>query len=429
MNSQQKECVNSRTKKQFFYMIFVLIFVEILDTYTTNYPNVIPSKIIEEFLSDYPTNVANSILSLCVAIATIGMYFVFLNQYMADRIGRKILLAFTVFGMGFSSLLIFTATNIIQYTIYLFMLYIFFSSDIWVIYINEECPPEKRAFWTNLVLIGGVTGALLIPVFRSIYITETVSNWRGMTLFAIFLGIPLSIIIFLTFKETSKYEEIKQSGSLQKKQGNLFKMNLKKVFASKHRREYIAILIISLLSGLNYIFISLGESLISQSPNLNEGDINLIVLVMSGAALLGYIITGIFADKYGRKPLMYAYSILLPVSMIIIAIGINQPNALLLVSIGGCIANMSFWGLGVVVRLVTLEILPTEARGTGSGLKSFVSAAGITTGLLVNSVIVLYYGLSMSFVIFSLLLLINLPLIHWNLKETKGVDLSTINVE
>ncbi len=429
MNSQQKECVNSRTKKQFFYMIFVLIFVEILDTYTTNYPNVIPSKIIEEFLSDYPINVANSILSLCVAIATIGTYFVFFNQYLADRIGRKILLVFTVFGMGFSSLLIFTATNIVQYTIYLFMLYIFFSSDIWVIYINEECPPEKRSFWTNLVLIGGVAGALLIPVFRSIFITETASNWRGMTLFAIFLGIPLSIIIFLTFKETSKFEEIKKSGSIQKEQGNLLKANLKKIFVSKHRREYIALLIMSLLSGLNYIFISLGESLISQSPYLNENDINLIVLVMSGAALLGYIITGLFADKYGRKPLMYLYTIMLPASMIIIAIGLNHPtNALLFVSIGGCMANMSFWGLGVVVRLTTLEILPTEARGTGTGLRSFVSATGMTAGLLMNSLIVINYGLSTSFVIFSVLLLINLPLIRWLLKETKGIDLSAVNI-
>jgi len=175
-------------------LIFILIFVEILDTYTTNYPNVIPSQVIAEFLANYPENVAQSIFALAVGVATIGMYFVLLNQFLADRFGRKILLAFTVFGMGFSSLLIFFSTNIIEYTIYLFMLYVFFSSDIWVIYINEECPSEKRGFWTNMVLVGGVVGAILLPVFRSIYITETYSYWRGMTFFAIFLS-PSSYLL------------------------------------------------------------------------------------------------------------------------------------------------------------------------------------------------------------------------------------------
>ncbi|MFW9999577.1 MAG: hypothetical protein ACFE88_05620, partial [Candidatus Hermodarchaeota archaeon] len=79
------------------------------------------------------------------------------------------------------------STNIIVYTIFLFLLYFFFNSDIWVIYINEESPSDKRALYTNFVLIGGVVGALLIPVFHDIII-----NWRGMTYFAIILGIPLS---------------------------------------------------------------------------------------------------------------------------------------------------------------------------------------------------------------------------------------------
>jgi len=115
---------DNRTKIYFFYMIIILMFVEILDTYTTNYPNVIPSKIIEEFLSNYPENVATSIYMLCGAIATVGMYFVFLNQFMADKAGRKLLLGITVLGMGVSSLLLALSTNIIQYTIFLFLLYI-----------------------------------------------------------------------------------------------------------------------------------------------------------------------------------------------------------------------------------------------------------------------------------------------------------------
>jgi len=154
------------------------MFVEILDTYTTNFPNVIPSKIIEEFLSGFSEDAGAAIFSICIAIASIGMYFVFFNQLLADKFGRKILLATTVLGMGVFSLLTIFSTSIFDYTVYLFLLYLFFSSDIWVIYINEESPADKRGRLTNLVLIGGVTGSILLPVFRSIFISNTSSNWR-----------------------------------------------------------------------------------------------------------------------------------------------------------------------------------------------------------------------------------------------------------
>ena len=49
----------------------------------------IPSNIIEEFLTDLEVNTAQAIFALGAGIATIGMYFVFINQYFADRVGSK----------------------------------------------------------------------------------------------------------------------------------------------------------------------------------------------------------------------------------------------------------------------------------------------------------------------------------------------------
>lgn len=423
-NNEKK---TSRSKRYLIYLIIVLMFVEILDTYTTNYPNVIPSKVIEEFLSGFPQNVGESIFAICVAIASIGMYFVFFNQLLADRFGRKILLSTTVFGMGLFSLLLIFSTDIIQYTIYLFLLYLFFSSDIWVIYINEESPADKRGRLTNLVLIGGVTGSILLPVFRSIIITESspVGAWRGMPIFSAVLGIPLSIIIFFTLKETSKYEEYKIEEVEIKT--NILKNNLKTIFSSNRKKEFIALMIITVLVGFNYIFVSLGEQYINSSPNLTEGDINIIVLVMSLAVILGYLFTGVFADKVGRKPLFYLYSILFIISILTVIFGSrSEIYAIIPVSIGAALANVSYWGIGVAIRLVVVEIVPTDVRGTGSGLKSLLSAFGITIGLVLSSIITYFFSLEISFLVLSLLLIINFPLIYKYLKETKGIDLSKI---
>jgi len=414
-----------RSKTYLIYLIIILMFVEILDTYTTNFPNVIPSKIIEEFLSGFSEDAGAAIFSICIAIASIGMYFVFFNQLLADKFGRKILLATTVLGMGVFSLLTIFSTSIFDYTVYLFLLYLFFSSDIWVIYINEESPADKRGRLTNLVLIGGVTGSILLPVFRSIFISNTSSNWRGMPLFSAILGIPLSIIIFFTLKETSKYEEYKiEEVSFQT---NILKNNLKTIFSSERKKQFIALMIITILVGFNYIFVSLGEEYINRSENLTEGDINIIVLVMSFAVILGYLFTGVFADKVGRKPLFYLYSILFIISIFTVIIGSRLENlAIVPVAIGAALANVSYWGIGVAIRLVVVEIVPTDVRGTGSGLKSLLSAFGITLGLILNGIITFFFSLEISFIILSLLLLINLPIIYKYIKETKGIDLSKI---
>ncbi len=415
---------NKKGSRQFFsyfkYMIFILIFVEILDTYTTNNLNVVVSDISAEFFPDLSSNAAISLFQIFVAIGTLGMYFVFLNQYLADRVGRKYLLAFTVFGMGIASLLINFSTNIIMYTGFLFLLYFFFNSDIWVIYINEESPSDKRAFYTNLVLIGGVVGALLIPAFHDIII-----NWRGMTYFAILLGIPLSIIIFFTFKETSKYLEIKEDISLLTQKPKMFKENIKKIFKSSRRKEFIVILIISLIIGLNNLFILVGEDFLSD--NFTKEDVDTVVWVMGISSIIGYFITGVTADRIGRRPLCYLYSILFPISIFIIVLGVNfSEGALTMVMIGAGLANLSYWGLRILISIMALEIIPTQSRGTGVGLKTLTSSVGITVGLILSSIITFTQGLALSFFIFSLLFIGVFFLVLVFLKETKGVNLSDI---
>jgi len=59
-------------------------------------------------------------------------------------------------------------------------------------------------------------------------------------------------------------------------------------------------------------------------------------------------------------------------------------------------------------------------------MKSLIQAFGITSGLFLSSIIILHYGLGFSFIVFSVLLLINIPLVAKYIKETKGVDLSEV---
>lgn len=422
-----------RSEKYFKYLIFILILVLILDNYTQFYSSVIPSKIVEEFLGDRPQNEANSIFAISLAIVSIGSYVVFVVWYSADKIGRRFLLILSVFGMVAASIGILLSRNIVEYTIYRFFLGIFVGSDIWLIYVTEESPPEKKAFWTNIVLVGGMIGVILMPVFRSIYITESspVGAWRGMTYFSIIFGIPLGILVALTVKETSKFQEIKDNRPTTKDRTKVLKKNLNLIFKSekKHRSAYIAILIISLIRAVVGVFISLGELYMASSPYLNEGDINIVVYVLGASVIAGFLMTGMLADKIGRKPLFYIFTIMLTIGALIFIYGAVTPGiALILVCIGMSLINIAYWGLYVILSIVVIELIPTEARGTGNGFRGLMGSFGSTIGLLLTSVLVYFFSLQIIFLIFAFMVLIDLPIIYKYVIETKGTDLSDINI-
>ncbi len=404
------------------YLVIFLSFVEIFDTYTTLYPNVIVSLVQDEYLSHEPQVIADSIMLIVTAIATLGMYFVIVNQFLADIVGRRIMLFVTVLGMGLASLFIALSADLPQYTMSLFFLYVFFSSDIWTIYVSEESAESRRGFNLNFILVIGCIGVILMTLFRPIFITETASNWRGMTYFAL-LAIPIAFLAF-GIKETSQFKELKE----QKKAGSLEKspllFNLKKPFHKQYRKEFIPVLVMAFLTGLNYTFIQMGESYLVNSTPLGQDEVNIVVSIMGYAAIAGYLITGIVSDTLGRKPLFYIYSVLIPISIMIVVFGIQSPeNSLVIACIGAGLASMTYYGLGIVNRLVSIEILPTDVRGTGTGWRSVISALGITFGSIFNSILNLAFGLGISFFIISMLLLLNIPLTYFYIKETKGKEL------
>lgn len=422
-----KEKTNSqkfRIGKYFIYLVVILGIVEIIDAYCSVLPGAYPSAIAGEFLGDLSQDAQNSVLAIAASITSIGMYVLFFNQYLADKIGRKKMLAITALGMGLATLGMFLSISFPMYVFFLFLLSFFFSSDIWLIYINEEAKPNKRAIYSNLLLAIGLIGPIIMIISRSIFITEQRSDWRGLMIFPIILGFVLFVVILLTIKETLKYKIAKEEESLKEKRS--FIEDLKAVFKTDSRKSYIVVLIISFLYGFTTIFINLFEKYIDDVGTITQGQVTNIFLLTALSVLIAYALNGL-SDKIGRKPLLYLWSFIMPVSVMIWVFGAQDPNnALLLVTIGYALTHISYWGLLGIVRLVVIELTPTDRRGTGVGFRSLIQAIGITMGFLVSSGVILLVGLGTTFIIFVLLDFAIIPLGYFFIKETKGIDLSLV---
>jgi MFS family permease len=392
-----------------FYLFSLFLFMvvnDIFDTYTTQLPNAIGSFIIAEFSIDV------SLLSFMVSIASIGMYFVFINQFLADIIGRKKMLFIVLLGMGVSSFLLGFSPSLEIYTLFLFFLYIFFSSDVWVLMMNEECPDNKRGLFTNLVLVFGVIGALFIIIFRETLIP--VFGWRSMTWFAI-LAIPLAFLTFF-FRESKKFEEyIKYKGD---KPSKSIWLKLRKVFTHKERKPFFIIFLTSFLLGLTYILFALGEPYFALTKGYTTTDVSTLILMMGLGAILGYLITAFLLDHIGRKPTIYLYLSLIFLSVLLIVFG---NYAMVFISV--IIFSAFFWGLSVALRIVTIELFPTDIRGVGTGIRAFFFAFGFTTGSISSGLLSPFIGLGGVFLAVSAIALIIIPLIFFFIKETKGIPL------
>ena len=180
------------------------------------------------------------------------------------------------------------------------------------------------------------------------------------------------------------------------------------------------------IRGLNYIVINLGELVISSY--LSKTDVNLIITAMSISSIVSYLVTGILADKVGRRPLLFIYCLFIPLGLIpMIIFGLPNPElSFIIVLVGMILVNMGIFDLFVLSSIVVIEIIPTEVRGTGTGFKILIGAIGLTSGTLISSIIALNFGLEGAFLLFSIIAIIGLPLIFLFIKETKDTDLTKV---
>ena len=242
------------------------------------------------------------------------------------------------------------------------------------------------------------------------------------------MGIIAAVLILVLVDETKLYQQRKQE---IKQREIRARENVRMLFQSPRKTEYYVILVVAFTAGLSKIILIFTEPYLVEKlvdPGLATEDQISTLLTLTALCVIGsYFLTGFGGDLWGRKPLLIIYSILMPIGAFILIAGANA-GSYGIVLLGGAFVFIAFWGLIGTVRIVTIELLPTERRGTGSGLKSLITAFGITIGLFLGSFLTYFAGESVEipFIVLTVPCLINIPLVLKYIKETKHVDLAEI---
>lgn len=394
-------------------------------------------------------------LGFTVASALIGTVVgAILAGAPADRYGRKALLLLIATAYVISSVATASATTWGMLLAFRFLggLAIGAASVVTPVYIAEVSPPRFRGRLVALNQLNIVLGILI--AFLSNYLIARAMPadmaWRWMLGI---VAIPSAIFLLVTIAlpDTPRWYAV--NGRTRRAVAAMRKLGFNDPEAEVARirdahlrgagdstprlfqRAYstpvgcaVAIAMFNQLSGIN--------ALLYYAPRIFEyggsgADSALLQsIAVGGTNLLFTLLALLFIDRFGRKPLLYAGSVICSASLMLVGVQLSMAHpdgTLILIGLLSFIAAFAM-SQGAVIWVFISEVFPSEVRGKGQALGAtthWVMAAAITW---IFPVVADGLG-GRIFFFFAAMMLLQLVWVFRFMPETNGIALEDMNLE
>lgn len=232
--------------------------------------------------------------------------------FLGDRLGRKYTFLVTVTLMGVATAgvgLIPTAASIgIAAPIIVILFRILQGLALGgeyggaAIYVAEHAPPEKRGFYTSFIqasVVGGfVLSIIVVLACRALIPAEDFAEWGWRVPFLLSL-ILLAISLWMRFKlsESPVFQAMKDAGETA---GNPFVESF--TYPGNKKRIFVALFgITGILTTIWYTAFFSSLSFLRGPMRMDEGLVEVILLIAGSIAMGFYLIVGKWSDTIGRK--------------------------------------------------------------------------------------------------------------------------------
>ena len=346
---------------------------------------------------------------------------------LADRYGRKNLLALTILLFSVSTVLIIFAKRIEMVFILRALTGIGIGGE-WAVgfsLLNEAWTPRYRG------LMGGIVQAAIWPAYiAAIFVSQVFEDWHlGFALG----GIPiiLAVGVFLYVPESKVWDQYNKLRLAGKLPGELARKAGKSPLIQIFQKDIIRYTLLGTLIafGAQYAYYSMSQwlpTLLTEDYNLAVAAKNKVLYLGAGTAFISHIAAGGLSDIFGRKRTFMAFAICLLISFVAFAYVNLFSKAILLFTISYVLVNFGFGFFGIFGVWFS-EIFPTRARAAGSSFaygmgRGIASLGPLIVGLLATTNNNLFFGISTG--VFAIILMIGaLPF----MRENKGKELSSLD--
>lgn len=368
-----------------------------------------------------------SALSIPKAVAGLPNAFMLLASgiggvlfgFIADRIGRKKALIFSILTYSICSLGSGLATSLMVLILFRFVLGLGMGGE-WntgATLVAETWPVHLRAKALAIVQSAWAWGLATAALVAGVLLHFTNKNWR----LVFFVGILPALVTLWIRKGVPESEMWKQQRQITDSQSSFWE-----IFAPQYRKQTTFLLLLNVFGlfawwGLfswmpSYLVLPIKDG--GRGFHVMGTSTLLVVLNLAGM-FPGYLTFGLIADRLGRKRSLILYTLSAALLIPVYAMA-RDPWAIMLVG-----TAVAFFGTGFFVGsgLIGSEIYPTRVRSRGlgftyNGARAISAVAPYTIGKIADD-LGPAKGLSWAFWICAVAFLLSMVMAT-QLPETRG---------
>lgn len=358
-------------------------------------------------------NIAEDDLGMLIAVGRLGAVPAILLALVADRIGRRKLMVFTMVGLSVFSLATAFATNATQFMLFQACARLFTTLEeiLAVVFALELLPKLYRGWGVGFIAAMGALGSGLAAVLYG-SVEYLPGGWRFLYALA---GVAILYVAWLR-------RRLPESPMFNAGEAGLRKTLFRPL--QELLRDYRHSLFTLLAIACAFWF-QVGAALNFMSKYLQDihgyapAQVSMLYVVAGTFAIFGNVMAGRLSDAIGRRPTLA------------LGICLNCAGTVLFYNVFGALIPLmwiatlfGFFMVEVVVNAISGELFPTSCRSTAASLRTISGVVAGAIGLAVEGLLFNILGShSMALSLITLSSLLALPVILLFLRETANTQL------
>ncbi|HWQ62480.1 MAG TPA: MFS transporter, partial [Negativicutes bacterium] len=279
--------------------------------------------------------------------------------YLADRLGRKKMLLVGMFGIGFTTMAVTTATDFITTAVWRVLFGA--TEGIWNIVMYSVAGsifPASRAMLNGLMMTFYSVGAYVGPTYYGATLSANPANWQQglLTMGAATLGFAFVLAWVLKARHTDQSKDVKSM--------HIFEA-MHTVGKNKGVWQGIAVQVLNIIP--YWGFASMGPYLFMTYKGFSGAAAGEFFGIIYGVGGLSSVVLGHFADRFGRKPVIILLSALNVVCGLLVFHFIPSSNIALLYLVGG-IMGIGLHAVYILGYTVGQDAVEPRQVGLATGL-------------------------------------------------------------
>lgn len=377
-----------------------------------------------------------------------SLFGAWIGGYMADSVGRKKALAFSLLLYSFSSLITIFVNSVSMFMVLRFLTGVGCQamSLIGMTYIGELFPKERRGRYQSMILTISVIGIPGMAFFAKAVIPTGVNGWRFVYLLGA-VGLILLWFIYKYFVESPRWlEGSGQHENAEKIVSNFEaeatssgkrlmdvsnsqvpvaerKNRIADIFSSQYRRRTIVIALLWITFLLAFYGFQAWVPTLLYKRGFSLVKSTTFSAWITIGAIPGALLAWPFIDKYQRRWAMVILTFLLAIAAYAYGMVSSDTGIIIL----GMTNQILMFTATSYAFAYTPEVFPTRIRGTANGFGNGLGRLGVAAGAFIVGGIYTTFGYSAVFAFVSVCWLIAGSLLLFFGINTKNRSLEEIS--